>query len=328
MFTYIARRVLLMIPILIAVSVFSFIVMELPPGDFVTSRIMQMADRGGDVSLAGIENLRHRYGLDKPAYVRYWRWVSKFVRGDLGYSLYWDKPVREILASRFVLTALISILSLLFVWIVAFPIGIYSAVRQYSWADFFWTFVGFIGLAVPNFLIALVLMFLSYKYFPDIGVGGLFSREFQLAAWSWGKFIDLLQHLWIPVVVIGTAGTAGLIRILRANLLDELKKPYVVMARAKGLSEVRAVLKYPVRIAINPFLSTVGWVLPSLIAGEVIVAIVLGLPTAGPIFLESIMQQDMQLAGAFIMLSAILTVIGTLISDILLAIVDPRIRYE
>lgn len=327
MLTYIARRVLLMIPILIAISVISFIVMELPPGDYVATRILSLAEKG-EYTQEAIENLRHRYGLDRPAYTRYWLWISKFVRGDLGYSLHWSTPVRELLASRFALTALISIVTLLFTWIVAFPIGIYSAVRQYSWGDFFWTFVGFIGLAVPNFLLALVLMFLFYKYFPDIGVGGLFSQEFQLAAWSWAKFIDLLHHLWIPVLVIGTGGTAGLIRILRANLLDELKKPYVVMARSKGLSEVRAVLKYPVRIAINPFLSTVGWVLPSLIAGETITAVVLGLPTAGPIFLEAIRRQDMQLAGAFIMLSAILVIIGTLISDILLAIVDPRIRYK
>ncbi len=327
MLTYIARRLLLMIPTLIAISVIAFVVMELPPGDFVTTRIMQMV-RSGTYSEEALANLRHRYGLDRPVYERYWMWATKFLRGDFGYSLAWNKPVGELLRSRFALTALISLLSLLFTWTMAFPIGIYSAVRQYSMGDLLWTFIGFLGLAIPNFLLALILMFLSYKYFPDIGVGGLFSQQFQGAAWSWAKFVDLLSHLWIPIVVIGTAGTAGLIRIVRANLIDELKKPYVDMARAKGLSEVRVILKYPVRIAINPFLSTVGWMLPSLIAGETITAVVLGLPTAGPLFLEALKRQDMQLASAFVMLSAILAIVGTLISDILLAIVDPRIQYR
>lgn len=326
MLTYIARRLLLMIPTLAVISVIAFVVMELPPGDFVSTRILQMT-QSGTYSEEAVTNLRHRYGLDRPVYVRYWMWITKFLRGDLGYSLSWNKPVGVLLRSRFALTALISLLSLLFTWTMAFPIGIYSAVRQYSMGDLLWTFIGFLGLAIPNFLLALILMFLSYKYFPDIGVGGLFSQQFQGAAWSWAKFVDLLSHLWIPIVVIGTAGTAGLIRIVRANLIDELKKPYVEMARAKGLSEVRVILKYPVRIAINPFLSTVGWMLPSLIAGETITAVVLGLPTAGPLFLEALKRQDMQLASAFVMLSAILAIVGTLISDILLAIVDPRIQY-
>ncbi len=326
MLTYIARRLLLMIPTLAAISVIAFVVMELPPGDFVSTRILQMT-QSGTYSEEAVANLRHRYGLDRPVYSRYWMWITRFVKGDFGYSLSWNKPVGVLLRSRFALTALISLLSLLFTWTMAFPIGIYSAVRQYSMGDLLWTFIGFLGLAIPNFLLALILMFLSYKYFPDVGVGGLFSQQFQGAAWSWAKFVDLLRHLWIPIVVIGTAGTAGLIRIVRANLIDELKKPYVEMARAKGLSEVRVILKYPVRIAINPFLSTVGWMLPSLIAGETITAVVLGLPTAGPLFLEALKRQDMQLASAFVMLSAILAVVGTLISDILLAIVDPRIQY-
>lgn len=328
MLSYIIRRCLLMIPILFLVSVVSFFVMELPPGDFVDSRIKQLIDMKVDVTEAVIANIRHRYGLDVPAYKRYWMWITNFVQGDLGYSLAWQMPVRDLLLSRFALTAVLSIATLLFTWAVAFPIGIYSAVKQYSLADFFWTFVGFIGLAIPNFLIALVLMYISFTYFPDVDIGGLFSREFQRAAWSWPKFIDFLAHLWIPIIVIGTAGTAGLIRVVRANLIDELKKPYVVMARSKGLSEVRTVLKYPVRIALNPFFSTVGWILPSIIAGETIVAIVLGLPTAGPLLLEAVKSQDMQLAGAYIMLSATLVVIGTLVSDIILVIVDPRIRYN
>lgn len=326
MFAYLSRRFLLMIPTLLIISIISFIIIELPPGDIVTTRLAQMTRQ--KVSQELIENLRHRYGLDRPVYVRYFIWISNFVRGDFGYSLYWNKPVKDLILSRFALTALISLLSLFFTWVMAFPIAIYSAVRQYSLADFFWTVVGFLGLAIPNFLLALVLMVLSYKYFPNLGIGGLFSSQFQGAAWSWGKFVNLLGHLWVPVVVIGTAGTAGLIRIVRANLLDELKKAYVQTARAKGVSEVRLILKYPVRMAINPFFSTVGWVLPSLIAGETITAVVLGLPTAGPLFLQALRAQDMQLAGAFVMLCAILTIMGTLISDILLVIVDPRIRYE
>ncbi len=326
MFAYICRRFLLMIPTLFIISIISFIIIELPPGDIVETRLEQM--RRMDIPEEMIESLRHRYGLDRPVYVRYFIWISNFVRGDFGYSLFWNKPVRELIGSRFALTALISLLSLLFTWVMAFPIAIYSAVHQYSLADYFWTFVGFVGLATPNFFLALILMFLSYKYFPNLGVGGLFSQQFEGAPWSWGKFVNLFGHLWVPVVVIGTAGTAGLIRIVRANLIDELKKPYVQTARAKGLNERKLILKYPVRIAINPFLSRVGWVLPSLIAGETITAVVLGIPTAGPLFLRALMAQDMQLAGAFVMLSAILTVIGTLISDILLAIVDPRIRYE
>ena len=326
MITYIGRRLLLMIPTLLLISVIAFGVIELPPGDFVTTRIGQLIEEG-NYSEEALQNLRHRYGLDRPVYFRYFRWLGRFVRGDLGYSLSWNKPVKELLLSRFALTTLVSLAALLFTWVVAFPIGIYSAINKYSVSDFFWTVVGFIGLAIPNFLFALILMYLSYRYLPAVGIGGLFSEQYVTAPWSLGKFVDLLAHLWVPVLVIGTAGTAGLIRVLRANLIDELKKPYVSMARSRGISEVRVILKYPVRIAINPFLSTVGWVLPSLIAGETITSVVLGLPTAGPLFLESLRRQDMQLAGAFVMLSAALTVIGTLLSDFLLAIVDPRIRY-
>ncbi len=326
MLAYIGRRFLLMIPTLFIISIIAFIIIELPPGDFVTTRLARMKQQ--KVTQELIDNLRYRYGLDRPLYVRYWVWISKFVRGDFGYSLFWNMPVKELILGRFAVTALISLLSLLFTWVMAFPIAIYSATHQYSLTDFFWTFIGFLGLAIPNFLLALVLMFLSYKYFPNLGVGGLFSLEFQRAAWSWGKFVNLLGHLWVPVVVVGTAGTAGLVRIVRANLLDELRKAYVQTARAKGVNEVKLILKYPVRMAINPFLSTVGWVLPSLIAGATITAVVLGLPTAGPMFLQSLLVQDMQLAGAFVMLCAILTIIGTLISDILLAIIDPRIRYR
>ena len=328
MVSFIIRRILVLVPTIIIISILAYIVIELPPGDYVTNYMMVLQQtQGRDLSEAMLENLRKAYGLDRPVYVRYFIWFGKFVRGDLGYSLRWKKPVTELLADRLPLTIVVTMASLAFSWIVAFPIGVYSAMRQYSIGDYIFTFFGFFGLSVPQFLFALVLMFLSAKYL-DIGVGGLFSREFASAGWSFGKVIDLLKHLWIPMIVIGMAGTAGLIRILRANLLDELKKPYVELARAKGLKEARLVIKYPLRIAVNPFISSVGWILPALISGTVITAVVLDLPTAGPIFLQSLRTQDMALAGSFIMLMSILTVIGTLLSDILLAAVDPRIRYD
>lgn len=327
MLSYIIRRLLLMIPTIFAISIVAFIVIELPPGDYISTYTMQQEWGGRKVTEEQAANLRYRYGLDKPAYVRYFMWIKKFVRGDFGFSLEWGRPVGEILLSRLALTILVTMSAFLFSWIVAFPIGIYSALRQYSTGDYFWTFVGFLGLSIPNFLFALVLMFLSYKYF-DTGIGGLFSQELQNAPWSWAKFVDLLRHLWVPTIVIGTAGTASIIRILRANMLDELQKAYVEMARAKGLSEMKLVLKYPLRIAINPIISSVGWVVPSLVSGAVITAVVLDLPTAGPIFLQALRNQDMALAGAFVMLIGIMTVVGILISDIILAILDPRIRYQ
>ena len=324
---YVIRRALIMVITLAAISIIAYVVIELPPGDYVSYQILAMTEQG-TFSDEEVENLRQRYGLDRPVTVRYVRWITNFVQGDFGYSLSWHKPVREMIGGRFAMTALISMLSLLFTWAVSFPIGVLSAVRQYSFWDIFWTFIGFLGLAIPNFLLALILLYLSSKYFPGIEVGGLFSREYQIAAWSWAKFLDLLGHLWIPVIVIGTAGTAGTIRILRANLIDELRKPYVDMARAKGISEVRVILRYPVRIALNPFFSTVGWVLPSLVAGETITAVVLGIPTGGPLFLSALARQDMQLAASFVMLISVFTVVGTLVSDFLLAAIDPRIRFD
>ena len=325
--TYIVRRFLMMIPTVFLISVLTFFVIELPPGDFVSRYVEQIEQRGDLVDPAVLEAMRERYGLDESTLFRYLRWIGRFLVGDLGHSLVLHLPVAEILGQRFALTVVVSLTSLLFTWIVAFPIGLYSAVRQYSFGDYFWTVVGFLGLAIPNFLLALVLMYLSSELFGT-SIGGLFSREYAEAAWSFGKVLDLLSHLWIPVIVVGTAGTAGTIRILRANLLDELKRPYVELARAKGVAEWRLIVKYPLRIAINPVLSTVGWVLPSLVSGTVITAVVLGLPTAGPIYLDAIRSEDMPMAGAFMMMIAVLTVIGTLISDILLAVADPRIRYE
>lgn len=325
---YILRRVLFMIPTLIVVSLIAFVIIQLPPGDFLTSRIAQLEAQGEVIEQQVVDDLRARYGLDQPIYVQYWKWISAIVlRGDFGYSFDWTAPVGDLIWARLGLTLAISLSSLVFIWVVAFPVGIYSAVRQYSVGDYLATFFGFVGLAIPNFLLALVLMYFSFKVLGQ-SVGGLFSPEYMDAPWSWGRALDLLRHIWIPMIIIGMSGTASLIRIMRANLLDELRKPYVTTARAKGLKEARVILKYPVRIALNPFISTVGWMLPQLVSGSTIVAIVLNLPTTGPLMLHALMTQDMFLAGAFILLLSALTIVGTLLSDILLAITDPRIRYE
>ncbi|MBX3001325.1 MAG: ABC transporter permease [Caldilineaceae bacterium] len=326
MLQYILRRVLYMIPTLFAISIVSFIIIQLPPGDYLTSLVATMASTGETVDRAQLVALEQRYGLGQPIYVQYWKWISGILlRGDFGQSFEWNQPVSSLIWGRLALTFVLSLSTLLLTWFIAFPIGIYSAVRQYSAGDYVSTIIGYIGLAIPNFLLALVLMYIAFKYFNQ-SVGGLFSPEYADAPWTLAKVWDMLKHLWIPVIIIGTAGTAGLIRIMRANLLDELHKPYVVTARAKGLSETKLLLKYPVRMALNPFVSTLGWTLPVLVSGAAIVSIVLSLPTAGPLLLRALMSQDMYLAGSFIMLLSTLTVIGTLISDILLAWLDPRIR--
>ena len=328
MLGFITRRVLYMIPTFIAVSIVAFAIIQLPPGDYLTTLVASMASQGETVDPAALEALRARYGLGEPMYVQYFKWMSNiFLRGDFGHSFEWNQPVIDLIWSRLALTFMLSLSTLLFVWAVALPVGIYSAVRQYSMGDYTFTFLGFIGLAIPNFLLALVLMYIAFKYFNQ-SVGGLFSPDYQEAAWSWAKLKDLLAHLWIPIVIIGTAGTASLIRVMRANLLDELHKPYVVTARAKGLPEWQVIMRYPVRVALNPFVSTIGWVLPALISGEAIVSIVLSLPTTGPLLLRSLMSQDMYLAGSFILMLSTLTILGTLLSDILLALLDPRIRLE
>jgi len=317
-----------MIPTLFAISVVSFVIIQLPPGDYLTSLVAGLAEQGETIDNAQLEALRERYGLDQPWYVQYWKWISGILlRGDFGQSFEWNRPVSSLIWDRLALTFLLSLSTLLFIWAVSIPLGIYSAVRKYSFGDYVATFLGFIGLATPNFLIALVLMYVAFKYFGQ-SVGGLFSPEYIDASWSWGRVVDLLAHLWIPVVVIGTAGTAGLIRILRANLLDELGRPYVVTARAKGVPERRLLLKYPVRLALNPFVSGIGGVLPGLVSGETIVSIVLSLATTGPLLLRALTSQDMYLAGSFILMLSVLTVMGTLLSDLLLAWLDPRIRYR
>lgn len=343
-----------MVPTLLVISLISFTVIQLPPGDYLTSRIAAMSAQGGAANEAQIAAWRHRYGLDQPFYVQYGKWMYGLSpvgwhRGphawtghpylkwpDMGMSFEWGKPVTQLIGERLALTMLISVVTLLFTWIVAIPIGIYSAVHQYSWADHTITLLGYLGLATPNFLLALIFMYVGSVFFGTVP-GGLFSSEtIHMAPWigsqfllliNWHKVADLFAHLWIPVIVIGMAGTASLIRIMRGNLLDELRKQYVVTARAKGLKRWKLILRYPVRVALNPIISTVGWVLPSIVSGSVIVAVVLGLPTTGPLLLHALMDQDMYLAGSMVMMLSLLTVVGTLVSDVLLIWLDPRIGY-
>ena len=323
---YILRRILYMIPTLFGMSLISFLIIQLPPGDYLTSLLATMSDSGQTIDPAQVELLKSIYGLDQPFYVQYFKWIwGILTRGDFGYSFEWNQPVSKLIWERMGSTLLISVLSLVFVWAVSFPIGLYSAVNRNSIGDHLFTLVGFLGLAIPNFILALVLMYVAFAWFGQ-SVGGLNSPEFAEAPWSWDKLMDLLAHLWIPVIIIGSSGTAALIRILRANLTDELNKPYVLTARAKGLPEHLVVLIYPVRIALNPFVSALGWVLPHLVSGVTIVAIVLNLPTAGPLLFRALVSQDMYLAGSFILLLSALTLVGMLVSDVLLALLDPRIR--
>jgi peptide/nickel transport system permease protein len=324
---FVVRRVLLMIPTLIAISIVTFIIIQLPPGDFLTTLVSAMASQGEQVNQATLAALEEQYGLGEPVYVQYYKWMKNILlHGDFGRSFEYNRPVSDLIGSRLLATIGISIGALIVTWAIAFPVGIFSAVRKYSPGDYAFTLLSFIGLAIPEFMLALVLLYVSFKYF-GFSVGGFFSPEYVDAAWSMGKFVDLLQHLWIPIVIIGAAHTAGLIRIMRANLLDELSRPYVDTARAKGVAERKLLLKYPVRLALNPFVSTVGWVLPAIISGEVIIAVVLSLPTEGPLLLHALKSQDMYLAGSLILLTSLLTVVGTLVSDIMLAWLDPRIRY-
>ncbi len=328
MLSYVMRRIAQLIPMLAILSIISFVIIELPPGDFLTMRIAELKRAGTEAGEAEIARLTQQYGLDKPMSVRYFMWIWNIIRyGNFGRSFQWERPVSEVIGERIVLTMVISICTLFFTWMMAIPIGIYSATRQYSPFDYTFTFLGFIGLAIPNFLLALVLMWLSFAYL-DIPITGLFSPEYVDAAWSWAKVWNMGQRLWVPVIVIGTAGTAGLIRVMRGCLLDELRKQYVITARAKGVLERKLLFKYPVRMAINPLVSTIGWLLPAIISGEAITAIVLNLPTTGPVLLRALLYQDMYLAGSFVLILSALVVIGNLISDILLAWLDPRIRYK
>jgi peptide/nickel transport system permease protein len=323
------RRFIYMIFTVWIVTILAFAVIQLPPGDYVTTLVSQMLGQGvKDIKPEVIEQMREQYGLNDPLPVQYLKWMRNIIlKGNFGYSLTFKRDASALIFERLPMTFAVTLSSVMFIWIVALPIGIYSAVKKYSIGDYIITFLGMIGLAVPNFLFALIVMYIGYRYFGQT-LGGLFSQEYATAPWSWGKVVDLLKHLWLPVLIIGSGGVAGLIRTLRANLLDELNRPYVDTARAKGMSEVRLLLKYPVRYALNPFVSTIGWILPGLVAGEVIVSIVLNLPTSGPVLLNALLQQDLFVAAGFILMLSTLTVIGTFISDLLLVILDPRIRLE
>ncbi|MCX2720854.1 ABC transporter permease [Roseibium sp. DSM 29163] len=327
MFAYIARRILWAIPFMFAVSLIAFALITAPPGDYLTSFAATLAQSGDIVDEARLDALRERYGFDQPFLVQYFHWIGGVLQGDFGISFEWQQPVGQLIWERMALSVTLALATLMFTWAVALPIGIYSAVRKYSVGDYFFTTIGFIGLATPNFLFALVLMYVAVVYFGS-DVSGLFSEEYKDAPWSLAKIGDLAAHIWIPVIILGTSATASLVRIMRANLLDELYRPYVTTARAKGLSEFRLIMKYPVRIAINPFISTIGWAFPQLISGAVITAFVLSLPTSGPLMLQALLAQDMYLAGAFILLLCCLSIVGMLVSDILLAVIDPRIRFR
>jgi peptide/nickel transport system permease protein len=324
--SYIGRRLALGLFTVWAVSVLSFMIIQLPPGDFATTYLAQLAETGNTSAVDAAAQLRAQYGLDQPVFVQYFTWIGHVVRGDFGMSFDWNRPVADVLGDRLVLSMVVSVAAIIFTWAVALPIGVYSAVRRYSVGDYTLTFIGFLGLAIPNFLLALILMYLGFSVF-GANVGGLFSPAYETAGWSLGKVGDLLKHLLIPALVLGLAGTAQLMRVMRANLLDELKKPYVITARAKGLSERRLVAKYPVRVALNPFASSIGFLFPQIVSGSIVVSIVLSLPTVGPLLLRALQAQDMYLAGAIVLLLGVLTVLGTLISDLVLMWLDPRIRH-
>lgn len=325
MIRFLIRRSLTALLTIWAISVVSYIIIELPPGDFLTSYVANLSAMGERIPPEQIAAIRDFYGLDESIFIRYLKWMRGVVQGNFGQSLSLGAPVSTLIWDRMGLTVAVGLCSILFVWSIAIPIGVFSATHQYSFWDYVFTFLGFLGLAIPNFLLALVLMWVGFSVFGQ-NVGGLYSPEYQNAPWSIGKFLDLLSHLWIPILIVGTSGTAGLLRTMRANMLDEINQPYVETARAKGLSSRRLIWKYPVRVALNPFISTVGYALPDLVGGVIITAVVLNLPTIGPLLLRALLSQDMFLAGAIVLIISILTVIGTFISDILLAVFDPRIR--
>jgi peptide/nickel transport system permease protein len=327
MLQFLIRRMLIAMVMIVAISIVSFVIIELPPGDFMSAYTANLASTGESVPMEQLVALREHYGLDQPVYVQYWKWARNALRGDFGQSLEWGVPVNTLIWDRIGMTLVVGLSSILFVWSVAIPIGVFSATHQYSITDYVFTTLGFLGLAIPDFLLGLVVMWVGFSKFGQ-DVAGLYSRDYQNAPWSMAKFLDLLKHLWIPMLIIGTSGTAGLIRTMRANMLDEINQPYVETARAKGLSEQRLIWKYPVRVALNPFVSTAGYALPQLVGGVIIVAVVLNLPTIGPLLLRALLSQDMYMAGAIVMIISVLTIVGTLISDILLAILDPRIRLE
>jgi peptide/nickel transport system permease protein len=325
--TYIIRRLIMLIPILLLVSLLSYAIIELPPGDWVSTYISNMRTSGIQMSDQEAQRLTEMYGFDQPMYVRYFKWITGIIlHGNFGWSFQWGTSVNELIAERLPITLMISLMALVFSWIVAIPIGIYSATHQYSIVDYLATFIGFIGIALPGFLLAMILAWASFRYLGFSALG-LYSKEFLDAPMSTAKFLDMMQHMLMPLIIIGMSSTAATIRVLRGNLLDELKKQYVITARAKGLSETRMLFKYPVRLALNPVFSTIGWLLPAIFAGEVLISIVLSVPSIGPLLLRSTLAQDMYLTGSIVLILSTLTIIGSLISDIYLAWADPRIRY-
>lgn len=325
MLNFLIRRLAVMIPTLIAISILVFILIQLPPGDYLTSQLYELQAQGEATAAQQIEFLRAEYGLDKPIYVQYWNWVTGLLQGDLGQSFEFNRPVSEVLGDRLLMTFILNFSTILFIWVVSFPIAVYSATHQYSVGDYGLTFLGFIGLATPNFLLALVLLYLANVWFGTT-IGGMMDPQYLDEPWSMGKAMSVFAHLWVPVIVIGTSGTAAMIRRLRANLLDELRKHYVTTARAKGMGEQRLLIKYPLRMALNPFVADIGNLLPQVVSGAAIVSVVMSLPTTGPLLVRALQSQDMFLAGSFLMFLAVLTVVGVFISDILLALLDPRIR--
>ena len=325
MVAYVVRRLLLAVLTVWAISVLSFAIIHLPPGDYVTSYIASMSASGSAVSEGEAIAMREQLGLDQPITIQYAKWMGLMLQGNFGMAMEWGRPVSDVIGDRMSLTVVISVAAIIFTWAVALPIGIYSAVYRYSILDYAFTFIGFIGLAIPGFMLALIVMYIGFAWF-GANVGGLFSPDYAEAPWSWARVWDLTLHLPIPAIVLGISGTAQLIRIMRSNLLDELRKPYVMTARARGLPEYRVILKYPVRVALNPFVSTIGYLLPYVVSGSIIVSLVLSLPTVGPLLLKALIAQDMFLAGTIVLLLGVLTVVGTFISDLLLMWVDPRIR--
>jgi peptide/nickel transport system permease protein len=324
---YVLKRLALLPLLLFVFSVAVFAIVQAPPGDFLTAYTATLASSGTSISAEHLEALRREYGLDQPHYVQYLKWMQNLLHGNLGLSLEYQRPNTELIGERLVLTVLLALFSFVFTWVVAIPAGIYSATHQRSFLDYAFTLLNYVGVATPNFMLALILMWSAFAYF-GIGVTGLFSPDFVEAPWSLARLADLLKHIWLPAVVLGVAGTARLTRVMRANLLDELNKPYVMTARAKGLPEWRLVLRYPVRLALNPLVSTIGWYLPALFSGSLIVATVMNLPNIGPLLLRALINQDMYLAGSILLIYCFLTIVGTLVSDVLLAWLDPRIRME
>jgi peptide/nickel transport system permease protein len=324
---YILQRLALLPLLMVIYSFVIFVIIQAPPGDFLTAYVATLASSGSSISAEQIAAMRHQYGLDQPMIVQYFLWVQHLLHGDFGLSLEYQRPNAELIGEMLGLTLALALFSFVLTWVMAIPAGIYSATHPRSIGDHVLTVINYVGVATPNFMLALILMWVAFAYF-DISVTGLFSADYVNAPWSWGRFIDLLQHIWLPALVLGIAGTARLSRIMRANLLDELNKPYVVTARAKGMREWRLVLRYPVRLAFNPLISTIGWYLPLLFSGSLIVATVMNLPNIGPLLLRALVNQDMYLAGGILLIYSFLTVVGTLLSDVLLALVDPRIRVE